>query len=105
MSDLQDAIELVELYFQKGWTDGLPVIPPSENSVKRMLAAMGLHADEAVGEIPARNVSITADRLKEKFGIEMVRLHRKKSASDYVTDEAIDELKEKAHFVIAGIGD
>jgi hypothetical protein len=46
-----------------------------------------------------------ADKLKEKFGIEMVQLHRKKSASDFVTDETIDELKKKADFVIAGIGD
>lgn len=46
-----------------------------------------------------------ADRLKAKHKIEMVLLHRKGSASDYVTDEAIDELKKKADFVIAGIGD
>lgn len=46
-----------------------------------------------------------AERLKQKFEIEMVRLHRKKSASDYVTEEAIDELKKKSDFVIAGIGD
>jgi hypothetical protein len=46
-----------------------------------------------------------ADRLKSKYEIEMVLLHRKESASDYVTDEAIDELKKKADFVIAGIGD
>jgi hypothetical protein len=26
MSGVQDAIELIELYFQRGWTDGLPVI-------------------------------------------------------------------------------
>jgi hypothetical protein len=46
-----------------------------------------------------------AERLKEKFDIEMALLHRKKSASDYVADEAIDELKKKSDFVIAGIGD
>ena len=46
-----------------------------------------------------------ADRFKAKYEIEMVLLHRKESASDYVTDEAIDELKKKADFVIAGIGD
>ena len=46
-----------------------------------------------------------ADRLKAKYGTEMVLLHRKASASDYVTDKAIDELKRKADFVIAGIGD
>ena len=46
-----------------------------------------------------------AERLKEKFAIEMALLHRKKSASDYVTDEAIDALRKKSDFVIAGIGD
>jgi len=46
-----------------------------------------------------------AERLKVKFGIEMVALHRKKSASDYVTDETIADLKQKADFAIAGIGD
>ena len=28
------AAALIELYFEKGWMDGLPVIPPSEASVK-----------------------------------------------------------------------
>ena len=46
-----------------------------------------------------------ADRFKAKYEIEMALLHRKESASDYVTDEAIDALKKKADFVIAGIGD
>jgi hypothetical protein len=32
-------------------------------------------------------------------------MHRKKSASDYVTDEAIADLKKRADFVLAGIGD
>jgi hypothetical protein len=46
-----------------------------------------------------------AERLKMEFGIEMVALHRKKSASDYLTDETIADLKQKADFAIAGIGD
>ena len=46
-----------------------------------------------------------ADRLKANYGVQMGLLRRKASASDYVTDEAIDELKQKADFVIAGIGD
>ena len=46
-----------------------------------------------------------AEILKVKFGIEMVSLHHKKSASDYVTDETIADLKQKADFAIAGIGD
>lgn len=46
-----------------------------------------------------------AQRLRERFGMEMVYMNRKKSASDHVTDEAIREFKGKADFVIAGIGD
>ena len=46
-----------------------------------------------------------ADRLKTRYGIEMVQLHRKESASHYVTDETVEDLKRKADFVIAGIGD
>lgn len=46
-----------------------------------------------------------ADRLKARYEIEMALLHRKESASDYVTEAAIEDLKKKADFVIAGIGD
>ena len=46
-----------------------------------------------------------ADRLKTKYDIKMTLLHRKESASDYVTGQAIDELIKKADFVLAGIGD
>ncbi|UCF82974.1 MAG: hypothetical protein JSV50_17580 [Desulfobacteraceae bacterium] len=45
------------------------------------------------------------ERLKERFGMEMALLNRKKSASDHVTDDVIEDLKKKADFVIAGIGD
>jgi len=63
MSSLEDTIELIEVYFQKGWTDGLPVIPPSDGSINAMLAAIGLSASEVVGEITTRNVKITADKV------------------------------------------
>ncbi len=46
-----------------------------------------------------------ANRLEDRFGMQMVLLNRKKSASDHVTDEAIADFKKKADFVIAGIGD
>ena len=46
-----------------------------------------------------------AELLVKKFQMEIVRMHRKKSASDYVTDETIVDLKKRADFVLAGIGD
>ncbi len=62
-SSPKDITGLIELYFRKGWTDGLPVVPPRADSVNAMLSAGGLKADEVAGEIPMRNVRITADKV------------------------------------------
>src|SRR5262249_52555098 len=34
-----DPAQLIEAYYEAGWTDGLPVVPPSDASVAAMLAA------------------------------------------------------------------
>jgi hypothetical protein len=58
-----DPAALIEAYYEAGWTDGLPVVPPTEASIAAMLAAGGLRGDEAVGEIAGRNAVVTADKL------------------------------------------
>jgi hypothetical protein len=58
-----DAAELIEAYFERGWTDGLPVVPPTEKSIAEMLAGAGLRGDEVVGGIPDRNVVVTGEKL------------------------------------------
>jgi hypothetical protein len=45
--------ELIDYYEEKGWTDGLPVLPPTEARVGRMLAYTDLSPDDSVGAIPA----------------------------------------------------
>lgn len=62
-SGAADAAGLIEMYHERGWTDGLPVVPPTEASVGAALAAAGLAGDEVVGEIPTRHVRITADKV------------------------------------------
>jgi len=32
---------LVEWYFEQGWTDGLPVVPPTRAAVDAVVAALG----------------------------------------------------------------
>jgi hypothetical protein len=59
----QAAAELIELYFQKGWTDGLPVVPPGRESVRAMLDAAGLGEADSVGRVRTRNTTITADKV------------------------------------------
>jgi hypothetical protein len=63
VGDPDEAASLIELYYQKGWTDGLPVVPPSRTSVDAMLQSARLEPTEVVGEIPLRNIRITADKV------------------------------------------
>jgi len=43
-----------ELFFGRGWTDGLPVVMPTAEKVARMVAAADRPADGIVGPIPPR---------------------------------------------------
>lgn len=58
--DLDDAIEFC---FQQGWTDGLPVVPPTEAKVRAMLDAAGLEAKHQVAYVEHRAVSVTAEKV------------------------------------------
>src|ERR1700722_6085709 len=49
-----DYRQAVELYYERGWTDGHPVIPPTETEVEAMIAASGRDALDVLGEIPPR---------------------------------------------------
>ncbi len=41
--------------YEQGWTDGLPIIPATAESVARFVAASGRGADEVIGILPPRN--------------------------------------------------
>src|SRR5215470_15665068 len=34
-------VDLVELYFERGWTDGLPVVPPTRDKIDAVVQALG----------------------------------------------------------------
>jgi hypothetical protein len=44
--------DAIEICFERGWSDGLPVVPPTDVRVMRMLAGTRRKADEVVGRIP-----------------------------------------------------
>jgi hypothetical protein len=48
------AAQAIEDYFERGWTDGLPVVPPSEELVARMLAGTPRGPQEVLGPVPPR---------------------------------------------------
>jgi hypothetical protein len=61
--DLDEIERLIEAYFERGWTDGLPVVPPTDKSIAAMLAGAGLEGGEVIGEIAGRNVRVGAEKV------------------------------------------
>jgi hypothetical protein len=58
-----DPLDAIETYVQQGWTDGLPVIPPTPERVQAFLDHMGLAGDELLGGIPTREVTVSAEKV------------------------------------------
>jgi hypothetical protein len=57
---LNDDVEAVyDEYLRRGWTDGLPIIPPTPERVNRMLAGAGLDADDVIAVLPPRRAPAT----------------------------------------------
>ena len=47
-----EASDPVEVCFERGWSDGLPVTPPTDERVLAMLKGTRRRADEVIGKIP-----------------------------------------------------
>ncbi|MDQ1438022.1 MAG: hypothetical protein QOK43_1651 [Acidimicrobiaceae bacterium] len=52
-----------EAMFDRGWTDGLPVVAPTEGRVLRMLAGTTRAADEVVAVVPPDLVECTVEKV------------------------------------------
>ncbi|ETW98129.1 MAG: hypothetical protein ETSY1_20040 [Candidatus Entotheonella factor] len=57
-----DSLDAIEECYRRGWTDGLPVVPPTEDRVAAMLDYVGLAPDHVLGEVPVRRRSLTAEQ-------------------------------------------
>ncbi len=58
-----DAPELIDYYFEQGWTDGLPVVPPTPELVAAMVAALGGAPAHLEARIPPRWGNLTREVL------------------------------------------
>ena len=41
----QGVIETIEQYYENGWTDGFPIVPPTEDAVSDMILSL-IHISE-----------------------------------------------------------
>lgn len=60
LASLEDEAEAM---FDRGWTDGLPVVPPTEARVLRMLSGTTRAADEVVAVVPPDLVECTVEKV------------------------------------------
>ncbi|OPY66476.1 MAG: hypothetical protein A4E57_02795 [Syntrophorhabdaceae bacterium PtaU1.Bin034] len=59
---VQGSLEEVQEYFSKRyWTDGLPIIPPTEEAVKKMLTGTSHKPAEVIGLMPPENWRATVE--------------------------------------------
>jgi len=59
----EDHLHLVEWYFQQGWTDGLPVMPPTPETVAAMVDALGGDRERLEARVPPRWGNLTREVL------------------------------------------
>ena len=61
---LPDSFQAVQDYcWEQGWTDGLPVVPPTESAVREMLSAYGEDPAQSLGVMQPRNAQATLEKL------------------------------------------
>jgi len=53
----------MEVAFDRGWSDGLPVIPPTEARVLRMLEGTSRAADDVVATVPPDLAAVTVEQI------------------------------------------
>ena len=62
--EISDDLEGIQrLYLERGWSDGLPIIPPTLERVAAMLEGSGLPPDRVLGEIPPNYGAATVEKL------------------------------------------
>jgi hypothetical protein len=61
--EYRDYDDEVEVCFERGWTDGLPVVPPTDVRLLRMLQGTTRKPDEVVGLIPPNLAPCTVEKV------------------------------------------
>lgn len=58
-----DALEAIELFFERKWTDGLAIVPPTADRVEQFINYVKRDPSETLGEIPPKYGKATIEKL------------------------------------------
>lgn len=61
--EVEDIEAAVEFCYEQGWTDGLPVVPPTQGAIERIIAYLGRDPQEVIGVIPPRDAVATIEKV------------------------------------------
>ncbi|MFW2336483.1 thioredoxin [Ilumatobacter sp.] len=61
--EVADAEDDIEMMFTRGWSDGLPVVPPTEERVVKMLTGTTRAPDEIVATVPPDLVDASVEKV------------------------------------------
>ena len=59
----EDTRQAIEHFFEQGWTDGLPVVPPTEKAIREFLEYVELEPHQIVAEYEPRVRQVTAEKV------------------------------------------
>ena len=61
--EVADMAEFIEMVYARGWTDGLPVFPPTDEQVTAMIEYAGRDPDEVIGVVPPGEGIATVEKV------------------------------------------
>lgn len=61
--EIDETEDLIEACYEKGWTDGLPVVPPTPERVERMLSGTAREPDELIAAVPPKWGRATVEKV------------------------------------------
>ena len=61
---IRDSVEEInDTFYKNGWTDGLPIIPPTEDNVSRMINGTIRERNEVIARIPPKMGIATVEKI------------------------------------------
>ena len=61
--DWEGPVEAIEKCYELGWTDGLPVVPPTVERVQEFLDYVQRSGEEVIGSLPERRREVTVGKV------------------------------------------